>query len=104
MARNGGTQALTGVPAEALAAALLGGVLVPAVTRPGWLPEAVVAVVAALIVITAGVLPLSAARAEAGRLLPVVGFLAAVLVLGQLCPVEGLFPAAGARVGRGGRR
>jgi len=104
MARNGGTQALTGVPAEALAAALLAVILVTAVTRPRWLPEAAVAVVAALIVITAGVLPLSAARSEAGRLLPVVGFLAAVLVLGQLCQVEGLFTAAGARLARWSRR
>ena len=104
MARSGGTQALTGVPALALAAALLAIILVTAVTRPRWLPEAVAAVVAALIVIAAGVLPLSAARAETGRLLPVVGFLAAVLVLGQLCQVEGLFTAAGARLARWSRR
>jgi arsenical pump membrane protein len=104
VARSGGTQALTGVPALALAAALLAIILVTAVTRPRWLPEAVAAVVAALIVIAAGVLPLSAARAETGRLLPVVGFLAAVLVLGQLCQVEGLFTAAGARLARWSRR
>jgi arsenical pump membrane protein len=104
VARGGGTQALTGVPAEALAAALLVIILVTAVIRPRWLPEAVVAVVAALIVIVTGVLPLSAARAETGRLLPVVGFLAAVLVLGQLCQVEGLFTAAGARLARWSRR
>jgi arsenical pump membrane protein len=104
VARGGGTQALTGAPAEALAAALLAVILVTAVTRPRWLPEAVAAVVAALIVIVTGVLPLSAARAETGRLLPVVGFLAAVLVLGQLCQVEGLFTAAGARLARWSRR
>src|ERR1700742_1360759 len=104
MARSGGTQSLTGVPALALAAALLAIILVTAVTRPRWLPEAVAAVAAALIVIAAGVLPLSAAGAETGRLLPVVGFLAAVLVLGQLCQVEGLFTAAGARLARWSRR
>jgi arsenical pump membrane protein len=58
------------------------------------------AVAAAIIVIAAGVLPLASARSEAGRLLPVVGFLAAVLVLGQLCEAEGLFTAAGARLAR----
>ena len=75
-----------------------------AITRPRWLPEAAVAVPAAVIVIVTGALPLAAARAEAGRLLPVVGFLAAVLVLGQLCESEGLFTAAGARLARWSRR
>ena len=69
-------------------------------TRPRWLPDSVVAVGGAVIVIAAGVLPLASARSEAGRLLPVVGFLAAVLVLGQLCEAEGLFTAAGARLAR----
>jgi arsenical pump membrane protein len=70
------------------------------VTRPRWLPDSVAAVAGAVIVIAAGVLPLASARSEAGRLLPVVGFLAAVLVLGQLCEAEGLFTAAGARLAR----
>jgi arsenical pump membrane protein len=59
-----------------------------------------VAVPSAIIVIATGALPLPGARAEAGRLLPVVGFLAAVLVLGQLCESEGLFTAAGSRLAR----
>ncbi len=50
--------------------------------------------------IVTGALPLAAARSEAGRLGPVLGFLAAVLVLGQLCESEGLFRAAGARLAR----
>ena len=55
-----------------------------AVVRPwGW-PEAVVAVPAAVVVIGTGAISLSQARAEAGRLGPVIGFLAAVLVLAQL--------------------
>jgi arsenical pump membrane protein len=103
MARPGGTQDLNGAPAEALAAVLLAVILVTAVTRPRWLPEAAVAVLAAAVVIVTGVLPLAAARAETGRLLPVVGFLAAVLVLGQLCQSEGLFTAAGARLARWSR-
>ena len=103
MARPGGTQDLNGAPAEALAAVLLAVILVTAVTRPRWLPEAAVAVLAAAVVIVTGALPLAAARAETGRLLPVVGFLAAVLVLGQLCQSEGLFTAAGARLARWSR-
>ncbi|WP_326654915.1 hypothetical protein [Streptomyces sp. NBC_01750] len=53
--------------------------------RPwGW-PEAVVAVPAAAVVIGTGAISLDHARAEAERLGPVIGFLAAVLVLAQLC-------------------
>jgi arsenical pump membrane protein len=79
---------------------LLAAILVAAVTRPRWLPDSVVAVGGAVIVIGTGVLPLAPARSEAGRLLPVVGFLAAVLVLGQLCEAEGLFTVAGTRLAR----
>ena len=50
--------------------------------------------------IVTGALPLPAARAGTGRLLPVAGFLAAVLVLGRLCEAEGLFAAAGSRLAR----
>ena len=79
---------------------LLAAILASAVLQRRWLPEAAVAVPAAVIVIVTGALPLTAARAEAQRLLPVVGFLAAVLVLGQLCESEGLFTAAGARLAK----
>jgi arsenical pump membrane protein len=51
-------------------------------------------------VIVTGALRLPAARAETGRLLPILGFLAAVLVLGRLCEAEGLFTAAGSRLAR----
>ena len=95
--------ALSGAGAEALSGGLLAAILIAAVIRPRWLPEAAVAVPAAVIVIVTGALPLPAARAEAERLLPVVGFLAAVLVLGQLCESEGLFSAAGARLARWSR-
>ncbi len=84
--------------AEALSAVLLVLVLGCAVARPWGLPEAVVAVPAAAVVVATGAIPLDHAREEAQRLGPVIGFLAAVLVLAQLCDDEGLFTACGARM------
>ncbi|MGI5502388.1 SLC13 family permease [Lentzea sp. CA-135723] len=89
----------------ALSVLLLVAVLVCAVVRPwGW-PEAVVAVPAAVVVVVAGVLPVEHAVDEAVRLGPVIGFLAAILVLAQLCDDEGLFHACGTWMARasGGR-
>ena len=80
-------------------------VLAWAVSRPRGLPEAVAAVPAAALVIATGAIPLRDALAEAQRLGPVIGFLAAVLVIAQLCDDEGLFRACGAwmAVSSGGR-
>lgn len=75
-------------------------VLACAVIRPFGLPEATVAVPAAGVVIAAGAIPVDHARAEAELLGPVVGFLAAVLVLAKLCDDEGLFQACGAWLAR----
>lgn len=55
---------------------------------------------AAGIVIATGAISLDHAREEAARLGPVVGFLAAVLVLAHFCDVEGLFQACGAWTAR----
>ncbi|MGA5559880.1 SLC13 family permease [Streptomyces platensis] len=75
-------------------------VLVCAVTRPFRLPEAVFAVPAAAVVIAAGAITPDHAREEAARLGPVIGFLAAVLVLAKLCDDEGLFHACGTWMAR----
>jgi arsenical pump membrane protein len=86
--------------AEALSAVLLLAVLACAVIRPWGLPEAVVAVPAAALVVITGALPPHRAWAQAQRLGPVLGFLAAVLVLAQLAQDDGLFRACGTWLAR----
>ncbi|MFF5493907.1 arsenic transporter [Streptomyces aquilus] len=86
--------------AEVLSIALLVAVLAWAVSRPRGLPEAVLAVPAAGLAIATGAISPEHAWAEAERLGPVVGFLAAVLVLAHFCDVEGLFRACGAWMSR----
>jgi arsenical pump membrane protein len=78
----------------------LAAVLAWAVMRPSGWPEALVAVPAAVIVVGIGAISLSDARAELAKLAPVVGFLAAVLVLAQLCAGDGLFVWCGAWMAR----
>ena len=83
-----------------VAIAALVAVLVVAIARPRNIPEAVVAVPLALLLVVVRVLPPGDAWAEVRSLVPVVAFLAAVLVLGQLCEDEDLFVAAGGWMAR----
>jgi arsenical pump membrane protein len=87
--------------AEAVSAALLAVVLIAAVVRPwGW-PEAVIAAPAAVIVVATGAIDPHQALDQAKRIGPVIGFLAAVLILAQLTEDEGLFRALGRWLAKG---
>jgi arsenical pump membrane protein len=72
------------------------------VSRPRDWPEAVAAVPAAAILIAIGAISGSRALAEARQLGPVIGFLAAILVLAHLCDDDGLFQACGGWMARAG--
>jgi arsenical pump membrane protein len=89
------------VAAEVVSVAMLVAVLAFAVIRPrGW-GEAVAAVPAAILLVAIGAISPHRALMEAQRLGPIIGFLAAVLILAQLCQDEGLFRACGAWMARG---
>jgi arsenical pump membrane protein len=79
----------------------LAGMLITAVRRPRGLPEVVVAAPAVGLLLAVGAISFADAKSEVEQLGPVVGFLAAVLVIADCCDDEGVFRAAGDRVARG---
>jgi arsenical pump membrane protein len=91
------------VAAEVTSIFLLFVVLGFAVLRPWGLPEAIAAIPAAAIVVASGAVHWAGALSEIRRLAPVVAFLAAILILAQLCDDEGLFSALGAFTARAAR-
>jgi arsenical pump membrane protein len=69
---------------------------------PDWV-EVLVGVLAAGVVLAVGAVDLAGAWDQVELLLPVVAFLAAILVVAELCAAEGVFAAVGAAVGRAAR-
>jgi arsenical pump membrane protein len=96
---------ISGAAAELAALALLAAVLAFAMVQPRGLPEATVAVPAAVATVLLGLVRPAEALRKAGELAPTVGFLAAILVLAYLADVEGLFSWLGDQlaVASGGR-
>jgi arsenical pump membrane protein len=89
---------------EFLALIALACLLLVVVRRPDWLPEVAVAVPAVGILLVVGAVSQTQAKAEIERLGPVVGFLAAVLVIAHCCEAEGVFRAAGAMMAKASRQ
>lgn len=79
---------------------LLGAVLAVSVTRPPRVPESVVALAAAALLLALHVVTWHQAVDEIDLLAPVLVFLGAVLVLGACCAQEGLFVALGSWIAR----
>jgi arsenical pump membrane protein len=91
--------------AEALAALALLAAIGAAMAGARRVPEAMIAVPLAAMLILAGAVSWSQASDEIGQLGPTVGFLAAILLLAHLAASEGVFSYVGSLVAsRAGRR
>jgi arsenical pump membrane protein len=89
--------------AETLAVAILAASLIVAIARPLGLGEAVVALPGAVIVVLTGIVPFHDALDRIEEIGPTVGFLAAILVFGNLCAEAGVFDYLGAVAARTSR-
>jgi arsenical pump membrane protein len=89
--------------ALALALTSLACALATAVMRPPRLPEAVVATGGAVLLVLAGAIGAGEAGDAVRELGPTVGFLAALLLIGEGCRRDGLFDAVGAVMARRSR-
>jgi citrate transporter len=78
-----------------VALAALAATLLAAVVRPRLLPEALVVSAGALLLVAAGAASVGDGREAVAGLGSTVGFLAALLVLAEGCPREGIFDAIG---------
>lgn len=90
---------------DAVAVLALVALLAVAFAHPRGRVEASAGLLAVAAVLGTGAVRWADAGAQVERLLPVVGFLAAILVVAEVCAAEGLFVALGATVARaaGGR-
>jgi arsenical pump membrane protein len=84
-------------------AALVVLLTVAFVHPPGWV-EAPVGVLGAVAVVGTGAVTWHGAVEQLRLLFPVVAFLAGILVVAEICAVEGVFTAVGTRVARASRR
>jgi arsenical pump membrane protein len=88
---------------EAAALVVLALSLAAAVTGSRWAPDWAVAVGGALILVVLGVTSVAGARHALASFAPTIGFLAALLVLGDGCRRSGLFEALGSSMAIGSR-
>lgn len=89
--------------ALALALAALVATLAAAIARIPRVPEAAVGLLGAAILVAAGAISLTRTGHALAALGPTVGFLAALLVLGEGCRRAGLFESLGAAIARSSR-
>ena len=94
---------MTGTTGLVLALTALGATLAAAIAGSRRAPEAVLAAGGAAALVGVGASSVSQASAEIGRLGPTVGFLAALLLLGEGCRREGVFEAIGWAIARRSR-
>jgi arsenical pump membrane protein len=89
---------MTGTAGLVLALVALGATLAAAISRR--LPEAVIAAIGAGVLLAVGASTVAETRTELDRIGPTVGFLAALLLLGEGCRREGVFDAIGDLISR----